>query len=141
MKNQKPFCHSLHYDLGPFSGAVAFVIGDFEEAVADTIRKEMNMPDLDWSSVDRASGVCWGSGTGHGVALIWIDNKGTKAQKLEVLVHEISHAVDHLMDHYGYEDTEVRARITGWLFGRVLEDTNMLSMTGFKSQKRNIVKK
>lgn len=40
--------------------------------------------------------------------------------EIAVLVHEVIHAVDHAMEYYGLEGTEVRAYMVDYIVGKVL---------------------
>lgn len=118
----------LHYDLGPVGGSVTFLIGEFNPKEAEQARVLLKLPALDWSSVYNADGVCWGWETKVGAALIWLSNRGALAYKVDLLSHEVSHAVEHIMEYFGYEDQELRARLIGFLCGSVMADTKNLSL-------------
>lgn len=118
----------LHYDLGPVGGSVTFIIGSFCPRSAEKARVLLKMPELDWSSAINSQGVCWGWDTKVGRCLVWLSNKGDLAEKVEILSHEVSHAVEHIMEYYGYEDQEIRARLIGFLCGMVMRDTKNLSL-------------
>lgn len=128
-RNVKPKTTLLAYELGVLRGQVSYILGPYDEEQIDkmAIACSFDKP-IDHTGNNKSWGVCWAI-EGNGIAMIWVDTDAEYYQVMDTLVHETSHAVTHLMEHYGFDCDEVRSSMMGFLVGNVIKDTKNL---GFK---------
>lgn len=97
-------------------GRKIYLITDFKSIDASKRAPE----DLPGKLAGPWEGLCHYAPNGH--IYIVIGGAVTKLRFLELLVHEVSHAVDRIFSLCGIKkvDTEVRAYHMDWIFGKML---------------------
>lgn len=120
----------IKHHLGILESQVWLFVGAHSEKNLYHLFKQLGCKkkwdDICLNEWDRCFGICYGFARG---ALIWIHPDNRVEQLYDTVPHEVSHAVDDIMDTYGYKDVELRAKLQGLLTYHFLKDLGLIVKT------------